>query len=306
MAPGPGTKINRYVIEKTISENGGTAIIYLAHLANDEKRKIALKIARTESKGKVHEDLLLEKEAELLQKWDWRHPGIVRVFPSPVNSGRPQFSMKAIELPGSPYYMAMEYLKGEALSQKLRAIQQYPLEWKLELFYQILTAVSFLHMKGFAHRDLKPDNIVFREPISAYQIPQPVLVDFALALSNEEDNFDVLENALSLEYSPPERIAKSMGMNVKCDYRAEDVWSLGMIFYEILTGRFMLTGTRDKIRTTIIRERLEPSLPDHPDYHILAAFIREMLSPDLANRPTVELILKALEDKFLPPRIAVQ
>jgi len=300
-----GTQFNRYVIERIISDNGGTAIVYLAHLARDEKFKLAIKVARTESNGKQHEDLLLEQESQLLQRWDLRHPGIVRIFPTPLDGARPQYTIRAVDLPKTPYYMVMEYLKGESVSQNLAKIQKYSLEWKLELFYQILMTVVFIHNKGYAHRDLKPDNIVFREPISPHITPQPVLVDFALALNNQE-SFDVVENTMTTEYSSPERIAKSMGMIVKSEILAEDVWSLGMIFHEILTGKFMIKGSKDKIRTTIIRERLEPDLPSGQDYHLLAAYIREMLNPDFEKRPTVDLVLKALEMKFLPPRIPVQ
>lgn len=300
-----GTQLNRYIIEKIISDSGGTAQVFLGHLADDEKYQVAIKIARSDSSGKAHEDLLLEKESELLQRWDWRHPGIVRVFPSPYLGGKPQYSMRAVDLQNSPYYMVMEFLKGGSLSQNLGNIQKYPLDWKLELFYQILMTVTFIHNKGYAHRDLKPDNIIFRNPISLNNIPQPVLIDFALALSRDEESFDVIENSLTAEYSPPERIAKSMGMSVKSNYLAEDIWSLGMILHEVLTGKHMLTGTQDKIRTTIIRERLEPKLPNQQDYHILASYIRAMLDPDLEKRPSVDLVLKALELKFLPPRIPV-
>jgi serine/threonine protein kinase len=299
-----GTVINRYVIEKVISDSGGTAVVYLAHLVSNEKFKLALKIARTDSDNKAHEDFLLEKEGELLQRWNWRHPGIVRVFPSPYNAGKPQYVMRAVSLPSAPYFLVMEYLKGESLGQKLKTIQPYPLEWKIELFYQILMTVAFIHEKGYAHRDLKPDNIVFREPISSTHLPQPVLVDFALtAKTDDHENYDVIENSLTIHYSPPERIAKSMGMAMKCDFQSEDVWSLGMIFHEILTGKFMVKGDAEKVKTTIIRERLEPNLPNTTDYHTLAAYIREMLNPDLEKRPPVELVLKALESKFLPPRI---
>ena len=299
----PGTTINRYVLDKLISNIGGTAQVYLAHLINNEKLKVVIKIARTDSESKAHEDFLLEKEAELLQRWDWRHPGIVRVYPSPYNAGKPQYAMRATELADAPYYLVMEYLRGETLSQKLKTIQPFPLEWKLELFYQVLITVSFIHGKGYAHRDLKPDNIVFREPISVNHLPQPVLIDFALTTTNDDENFDVVENSMTIDYSPPERIAKSMGMSMNSDFLAQDVWSLGMIFHEILTGKFMIQGNQEKIRTTIIRERLEPRLPDSADYHILAAFIREMLNPEMDKRPTVDLLMKAIENKFLPPRI---
>ena len=117
--------------------------------------------------------------------------------------------------------------------------------------------------------------------------------------------FSVVENSFSLGYAPPERVAKSMGLSVSSNnILAEDIWSLGVTFYEILTGDFLLKGNQEEIRTTIIRERLEPTLPNRPEYHTLAAFIREMLSPDIEKRPTVDLVIKALEGKFIPPRIS--
>ena len=297
-----GSLINRYVIEKLISDHGGTAGVYLAHLLGNEKYKVALKIAKTDPNGKAHEDFLLEQEASLLQRPNWRHPGIVRVFPSPLDGNKPQYFLRAVDLSDAPYYMVMEYLQGDSLAKKLKIIQAYSLEWKLELFYQILLAVSFIHEKGYAHRDLKPDNIVFRETITPNSMPQPVLIDFALATNGKEIH-DVVENTLTVEYSPPERIAKSMGMSVESSVKNEDVWSLGVIFHEILTGDFMIKGNKEQIKTTIIRERLEPKLPDSESYHLLAAFIREMLNPDANTRPSVDIIIKALDARFLPPRI---
>lgn len=303
-----GTQINRYVIEKVISDNGGTARVYLAHLAEEPKFKLALKVARTDAGGKQHEDFLLEKESDLLQRWDLRHPGIVRVFPTPLVGAKPQYTMRAVDVPETPYFMVMEFLRGDSLTKNLPKIQSYSLEWKIELFYQILMTVVFMHKMGVAHRDLKPDNIVFREPISPHAVPQPVLIDFALALGAEEQNdrFEVIEHTMTTEYSPPERIAKSMGMTVRTDFLAEDVWSLGMVFHEILTGKFMIRGNKEKIRTTIIQNRLEPELPNGQSYHVLAQFIREMLHPDMDKRPTSDLVLKGLELKFLPPRVPVQ
>ncbi len=301
-----GTHINRYIIEKPLSDHGGTAKVFLAHLDKDEKLKVALKISLTDENSKAHEDLLLEREAQLLQGDGWRHPGIVRVFPSPVPGSKPRYHVRTVDLPSSPYFMVMEYLSGKSLSDQLRTIQSYPLEWKLELFYQILVAVSFIHSKGYGHRDLKPDNVVFRDPISPNHLPKPVLIDFALASKNGQETFDVIEKSLTIDYSPPEGIAKSEGVKVTCDFMQWDVWSLGLIFYEILTGRFPISGNREQVRTTIIRERLKPVLPDGGDYQLLQEFISGMLNREMDKRPTVDLIIKALEGNFLAPRIPIQ
>jgi len=301
-----GTKIGRYKIEKSLSEGGGMASVFLASLADNSKLKVAIKIAQTDSKGATHEDVLLQREAKLLSQWDWRHPAIVRLFPLPHGKSD-NYTLRAVEVGNEPWYIVMEYLRGLSLAQNLKKIEKYPLEWKLELIYQILVPVSFLHQKGFAHRDLKPDNIVFREPISINSTPQPVLIDFALATNGEQD-YQVLESCLTVEYSAPEVIIVSMGAerSIIEDPRTSDIWSLGIIMYEIITGQLPFKGNRKRIRTTIIKEQLEPELTgDDPRHHLLAAYLRSMVSRNPKSRPTIKEVLYALEESFLPPHIII-
>ena len=204
-----GTKIGRFQIEKPLSESGGMASVFLANFVDNPKLKAAIKLARTDSTGPTSEDVLLQREADLLSKWDWKHPGIVRLYP--LARGKSfEYALRATGIPNDPWYYAMEYLRGYSLSQNLKKIEKFPFEWKVELFYQILCSVSVLHQKGYAHRDLKPDNIVFREPISLNAIPQPVLVDFALA-TNGEEGFEVVDQSVTIEYASPEVILQSMG-----------------------------------------------------------------------------------------------
>lgn len=303
------SKIGCYNIEKVISNNGGTAKVVLGHVEEKENNKVAIKIAKTMSDGSSHEDFLLNHEAEHLQKWDWRHPGIVRLMPIPLDGGRaPEYVARAQNYKDEPWYMVMEYLQGGSLKENLNAIQKFSLEWKLELFYKLLLPIAFLHQKGYAHRDLKPENVVFRTPVNPKGEPDPVLIDFALT-SNGDDKREIIDTAYTLGYASPERIVKSMpgGGNTYENVCASDIWSLGVILYEIITGKLLLKGTPDKIRTTLIREKIEPDLPirDHRD-EILTGFIRAMLNKDPDRRPEIKLVLYALEEKFLPPRIELQ
>ena len=205
--------------------------------------------------------------------------------------------------------MVMEYLNGNSLGNNLSAIHKFSLQWKLELFYQILLPISFIHQKGFAHRDIKPENIVFRNSIFTNKVPEPVFVDFALATSGEQQSA-ILDNSYTLEYASPERILRAMpmgaDMNSPENVQASDIWSLGIVLYEVLTGKLLFKGNRDKIRTTIIREQVELDLPIADERaNILMAFIRAMLNKDPEKRPKIYQVIYALEENFLPPRIAV-
>lgn len=294
----------RYKVEKTLSQVGGMASVYLGGLVEQPKQKVAIKFAHTNGKDPTHEDKLLEREAELLSKWEWRHPGIVRLYPIPHANGM-EYVLRALEVDGGPYFMVMEYLEGNSLSHNLSKIKKFPLPWKMECFYQLVTTVAFMHQKGYGHRDLKPDNIVFRSPISLNAIPQPVLIDFALA-SNGQEGSEIVDSSYTLEYAAPERVLKTMGMgyeDVPNLPLEADVWSLGVILYEILTGDLLFKGDRKAISTTLISGNID--VPDRPELtDLLTKFIRGMLSRDPTRRPKVKEILYALEAKFLPPRIS--
>jgi serine/threonine protein kinase len=102
-----GTTLDRFVIEKPISNKGGTASVYLGHIKASPKLKVAVKIANSEVGQPTPEDILLRREAELLSRWDWRNQGIVRLYP--INQR--DYVIKATNLIHEPWYMVMEYLK---------------------------------------------------------------------------------------------------------------------------------------------------------------------------------------------------
>jgi eukaryotic-like serine/threonine-protein kinase len=309
-----GTRIGeRYRIEKPLAPNGGCASIYLGALADDPKRKVAVKLAHNDSEHKSHEDVLLQHEADLLSRWDWRHPGIVRLYPIPnPNSGeegRMDYAQKAVDLKGMPWFMVMEYLSGGSLTEQMKEIKKFSLEWKLEMFYQLVLTVAFIHQQGYGHRDLKPDNIVFRMPVRQNQIPQPVLVDFALALPKSGEAKSIVETSYTVEYASPERVLKTMGLgyedlpNLPLE---ADLWSLGVLLYEILVGRLPFKGDRSKIRTTLIQDSISDSIVEQKELpHLLALCIRSMLSREPAERPTLKEVLYFMEENFLPPRITL-
>ncbi len=300
-----GTQLGRYQIEKPISDQGGMGSIFLASVVDNPRLKVAIKIARTDLNRPTAEDVFLQREAELLCKWDWRHTGILRLFPIPRGDSE-NYVLRAVELKQQPWYMVMEYLRGQSLAECLKRIERYPIEWKLELFYQILTAISFMHQKGYAHRDLKPENIVFREPISVNEIPQPVLIDFALS-TNGFGDYSLMKKCYTTEYAAPEILIGSIIEDDELiDLKPSDIWSLGIILFEIITGNRLFKGNRDRIRETITTGIIDVSLGSYKSHIQLGSFIKYMLSRRPENRPTVDLVIAALEGQFLPPRIIVQ
>lgn len=302
----PGMIIANYCkLERMISQSGGMACVYLASRLSDPKLKLAVKFARTSENGPSHEDKLLERESDLLQKWDWRHPGIVRLFPLERDQGNAVYRLKAIEVKNHPYFVLMEYLRGDTLDKNIAVFKNYPLEWKLELFYQILQAVSFIHQKGFGHRDIKPANIVFRLPVSADQVPQPVLIDFALTCA-DDTGAEIVEKSYTLEYTSPERFMRSTGMvpNMPLYARESDIWSLGVCFYEIITGEHLFKGSERSVSATLIegtfKEKLQGIYQAQP---MLSKFVLWMLQEDPKKRPDIKEIIYAIEEMFPPPRI---
>jgi serine/threonine protein kinase len=115
--------------------------------------------------------------------------------------------------------------------------------------------------------------------------------------------------SLSPGYSAPEVQLASMGDGNDWAIKhplPSDIWSLGTILYEMMTGKPMFKGDSVRIRTAIIKEQLEPKLPGNDErYHLLTEFIRLMQRHDPARRPTIKELLLALEAKFLPPRICM-
>lgn len=303
-----GTSLDGYLIQDCLSTSGGMSAVYLAERI-ETKRTVALKVAITDPNpnAAAHEDVLLQREAELLQRSDLRHSGIVRLYPIPLKYRKPLYVVRASSLSENPWYVSMEYLGGGSLKDSLKKISKYSVDWKLELFYQILLPISFLHSKGYAHRDIKPDNIMFRTPLSDKELPAPVFIDFALATNGDEYSSIVMDS-YTPGYAAPERIINAMPtighQNEIEDVKASDIWSLGVILYEILTGKILYKGTKEKVKTTIIREKINPKLPIAGEQGItLGKFIQSMLNKDAKKRPDVDLVITALEHKFLPPHL---
>ncbi|MCD9187580.1 MAG: protein kinase [Pyrinomonadaceae bacterium] len=201
-------KIGRY---KIISElgKGGMGSVFLAE-REDLPQKVAVKIIK---RGLDSEDILrrFHHEREILAALE--HPNIARLIDGGTTDD------------GLPFYV-MEYVEGISIDEYCKNVN---LEEKLQLFRQVCKAVSFAHARLIVHRDLKPSNIVVNREGTAK------LLDFGIAKLLSDNDFGKKGTATSLgmmtpNYASPEQFR---GETVTT---ATDIYSLGVILYELLTG----------------------------------------------------------------------
>lgn len=207
----------RYTLEEKIGE-GGMGEVWIARQSQPIKRKVAIKLIKS---GMDSRAVLarFDQERQALAMMD--HPNIAKVYDAGVTE---------TQMP----YFAMELVRGQPLTEYCDAARLSPKQ-RLELFVPICQAVQHAHQKGIVHRDLKPANILVT---SVDGHPVPKVIDFGVAKATSgkltEETLSTGFGAVvgTLEYMSPEQ-AGATGDDI--DTRA-DVYSLGIVLYELLTG----------------------------------------------------------------------
>jgi hypothetical protein len=241
-----GSRIGRYTLLQKIGE-GGCGTVYLAEQAEPVRRQVALKVIKL---GMDTKSVIARFEAERQALAMMDHPNIARVLDAgATETGRP--------------YFVMELVRGTRITKycdenHLDTVQ------RLELFNQVCRAIQHAHQKGVIHRDIKPSNILVTLHDGA---PVPKVIDFGIAKATEgrlTDNtmYTACEQFVGTPaYMSPEQ-AEITGMDI--DTRS-DIYSLGVLLYELLTGRtpfdtnvLMQSGLGEMRR--MLREK-EPQLP---------------------------------------------
>jgi WD40 repeat protein/serine/threonine protein kinase len=242
----PGDRIGRYKLLENIGE-GGCGVVYMAEQEEPVRRRVALKIIKL---GMDTRSVIARFEVERQALAMMDHPNIAKVFDGGATStGRPYFVMELVR-----GVKITEYCDQNNLSTRQR----------LELFIDVCNAIQHAHQKGVIHRDIKPSNILVTLHDSK---PVPKVIDFGIAKAIEQrltDKTLFTQFAAFIgtpSYMSPEQ-AEMSGLDM--DTRS-DVYSLGVLLYELLTSKTpfdaetLMSSTIEQCRRTIRED--EPPRP---------------------------------------------
>ena len=209
-----GQKINdRYEVIRSIGE-GGMANVYLGYDTILD-RNVAIKVLRGDLSN--DEKFVRRFQREALSASSLAHPNIVEVYDVGEDDG--------------VYYIVMEYVEGKTLKQLLKKRGTLTLSEAIDIMSQLTDGMAHAHDSYIIHRDLKPQNIMIKDD------GQIKITDFGIAMALNSTQLTQTNSVMgSVHYLPPEQ-ASGKGCTIK-----SDIYSMGIIFYELLSGSLPFKG----------------------------------------------------------------
>ena len=306
-----GRQIGNYVIEERIGR-GGMAAVYKAYQPGLD-RHVAMKIMHGHlSDGEGFAERF-QREARLMGRLQYPH--IVRVFdagtfPCVHDEKRSENAAAGATSTTSAaassqfhcstdmlYYLVLDYIEGGTLQDLLQNANSLSTEQALDLTTQLADALVHMHDRGMIHRDIKPANILFADPNHSHAL----LSDFGFARMVEQQANQL--TALGAIIGTPNYMSPEAVRGEPCDERS-DVYSLGVVLYEILAGRApYLANTPYSMMMKLNTEPLPPIRDFNP---AIPQLVEEILTRALAKEPSDRMQSAAeFGDALLNARVAL-
>src|SRR5690242_21780852 len=251
-----GALSGHYRLEDEIGA-GGMATVYLAHdLRHD--RRVAVKVLRPELAAVIGAERFL---AEIKLTANLQHPHILPLF----DSG---------EAEGFLYYV-MPYVEGESLRDRLSREKQLPVDEAVRLAVEVASALDYAHRHGVVHRDIKPENILLHDG-------RALVADFGIALAASKAGGNrMTETGMSL--GTPHYMSPEQAMGEREITPRSDVYALGVVLYEMLSGDPPFTGsTAQAVVARVLTEAPRPILPQR---HTIPAQVEAAVLTALEKLP---------------------
>ena len=271
-----GQKINdRYEVIRSIGE-GGMANVYLGYDTILD-RNVAIKVLRGDLAN--DEKFVRRFQREALSASSLAHPNIVEMYDVGEDDGT--------------YYIVMEYVDGKTLKQLLKKRGTLTLSEAIDIMSQLTDGMAHAHDSYIIHRDLKPQNIMIKDD------GQIKITDFGIAMALNSTQLTQTNSVMgSVHYLPPEQ-ASGKGSTIK-----SDIYSMGIIFYELLSGSLPFRGDNAvEIALKHMRETLpslreeNPSIPQSIENIIKKATAKNPKNRYDSARTMHEDLLTALDEE---------
>ena len=216
----------RYRIERVIGE-GGMATVYLAEDLK-HKRQVAVKVMRPELAATLGSERFL-REVEIAAQLN--HPNILPMFDSGMVVDGQQSAVD--RRPSTILYYVMPFVEGESLAARLNREGELPVPVALRLGREVAEALGYAHKRGIIHRDIKPANILLHEG-------HALVADFGIARALDAEGEAITRTGLAIgtpQYMSPEQSTGDKTVDARTD-----IYALGAVLYEMLTGEPPFTG----------------------------------------------------------------
>src|SRR4026209_1586956 len=241
---------DRYRIEREVGA-GGMPTVYLPHDLKVD-RKVAIKVLRPELSAVIGAERFLR---EIKTIANLQHPHILGL----IDSG---------EVNGTAYYV-MPFVEGESLRDRLAREKMLPVGDAIRIATEIASALDYAHRHGVVHRDIKPENILLHDGSA-------LVADFGIALAaSKASGARMTETGMSL--GTPHYMSPEQAMGEREITARSDVYALGAVLYEMLTGDPPFTGsTAQAVVARVVTESPRPLVPQRHTIpaHVEAAAIQ--------------------------------